>query len=210
MATKKQLMQEKKARIQELEDACEVGDTELAVRLIREGLAVDTRCIDQRTPLHLAVKGCHPELVQALLELRGDVAALDYRSATPLHLLFGKTEDVVTIASALLQAGAPVNARQTHGSTVLHHVCASPAMPAEITVKVVELFLAAGAEVNVRNHAERTPLWYAATYGTLDVVKALVKGGADPRMGMGEQTPVEAALEGNHSATVEYLRSVGG
>jgi ankyrin repeat protein len=44
---------------------------------------------------------------------------------------------------------------------------------------VVELFLAAGMDPNVKNLAHETALWKAAEYGHLDTAKALLAKGAD-------------------------------
>jgi len=209
MATKKQLEKEKKILRESLEDATKRGETEEVLRLLDAGMEVDTKCLVSRTPLHLAAEHGHADLVEALLARGANPGALDYQNATPLHRAFATTEDLVRIVDMLIEAGAPVNARESHSEIALHMICEAPTIPAPVAVQVVERLLAAGSEVNPPDGG-RMPLWYAATYGSLEVVKALIKGGADPRLGWGPETPAEVALQEGHPETAEYLKSVGG
>lgn len=63
-------------------------------------------------------------------------------------------------------------------------------------VEVVEALLNAKANPNKVTEENETPLMHAAFVGHLGVVKALVKGGADPNASHQGRTPLEAAQKG--------------
>lgn len=63
-------------------------------------------------------------------------------------------------------------------------------------VEVVEALLNAKANPNKATEENETPLMHAAFVGHLGVVKALVKGRADPRASQQGRTPLEAAQKG--------------
>ena len=73
--------------------------------------------------------------------------------------------------------------------------------------KVNEL-LAAGAEVDLRSSAGRTPLMGAAYYGNADTVKYLIKAGADihARSNTGD-TALSLATSSNQREVAELLRN---
>jgi ankyrin repeat protein len=74
----------------------------------------------------------------------------------------------------LLDAGADVNARNSHGRTPLHNVSAVMS-----ETKIIIVLLDAGADVNARDSNGYTPLHLASMYGSPDNVMALLQAGAD-------------------------------
>jgi ankyrin repeat protein len=101
-------------------------------------------------------------------------AAVDVQSRnmdwTPLHVAAYQGLD--RMAKRLVQAGAPVNARDSDGSTVLHLAVR------EESVGVVEVLLANGADLHAREMDGETALHIAAIGGNVDLVKLLLKAGA--------------------------------
>ena len=63
-------------------------------------------------------------------------------------------------------------------------------------VEVVEALLNANANPNTEASGHGSPLGHAATMGHLDVVKALVKAGADPNAIHSGKTPLQRAQQG--------------
>ena len=73
--------------------------------------------------------------------------------------------------------------------------------------KIVELLLAAGADVNARSNAGATPLMVAAELGYGKVVRLLLKAGADVNAKNGEG---QTALDVAEYKIVPVLRDAGG
>ncbi|MFC1781368.1 ankyrin repeat domain-containing protein [Planctomycetota bacterium] len=78
------------------------------------------------------------------------------------------------------------------------------------SVKLVELLIDKGVDVNVKNQAEATPIFNAASTGNLQVVELLVSKGADVntknRIG---QTPLHLACQRGNKEVVEFLIDKG-
>ncbi|HEV3144591.1 MAG TPA: ankyrin repeat domain-containing protein, partial [Gemmataceae bacterium] len=130
----------------------------------------------QVTPLHAAAaRGCR-EIVVMLLNHKADVNARDKGGRTPMHYACSKNE--VEAAEALLSDGARINEADNEGNSPLHlaaggyvKILGHPQTKEAGGVKtttytqvhlecegVVKLLLKNGAEVNVKNKADRTPL----------------------------------------------------
>ena len=89
--------------------ATENGRLPYVEALVQQGAKVEVRTIaKQWTPLHIAVRQGHDELVTLLLKSGASVNALSQRGLTPLHhaVRCGQQE----IAAILLQGGADVHA----------------------------------------------------------------------------------------------------
>ena len=80
----------------------------------------------------------------------------------------------------LLSLGVDVNVHDIAGFTPLHH-CVS-AFGNEVTFKMAERLLRAGAKVNAKNRFGETPLINLAMTTHYDAVELLLKYGADPYM----------------------------
>jgi ankyrin repeat protein len=75
---------------------------------------------------------------------------------------------------------------------------------------VVELFLAAGMDTNVRNLAHETALWRAAEHGHLDTVQVLLAHGAEVNVkDVWGITPLMKAAEYGSPALVQVLLNNG-
>jgi ankyrin repeat protein len=101
----------------------------------------------------------------------------------------------------------PVDVQDERGRTALMQACRAG------RAEIVELLLAAGAQVNATNHQGTTPLMYAKTAamgnGNLAVLRLLLAKGADinarDRAG---RTALEYAVT-NAAAVIEFLKSEG-
>jgi hypothetical protein len=82
-------------------------------------------------------------------------------------------------------------------------------------IEAVKQHLDAGAEVNAKGRYGRTPLHYAATRGLKKIIELLIARGADvnTKIEVGDykgQTPLDGAIQWNHTETADLLRVIGG
>lgn len=123
-------------------------------------------------------------------------------NATPLHVAAktGKPKCV----TALLEAGADVNAVNEQGRTPLH------AAATHNHLDIIKALIAHGATVSVRSKNLGTPLHDAAVNGNLEVAKYLLANGADinatSKRGV---TPLTAALTRNRKEVAKLLIDKG-
>ncbi|XP_078669111.1 uncharacterized protein LOC144910212 isoform X5 [Branchiostoma floridae x Branchiostoma belcheri] len=158
-------------------------------------------------------------------------ATSGYMKRTPLHL--SAENDHYDIATALLKAGAAVNARDVVERTALHlaavnghHNLATALLRAGATVnahadqqwtpvhlaamnghhETVTALHKAGADVNARDNEERIPLHLAANNGYQETVAVLLKAGSNVNTKNNKQrTSMHLAATNGHHETVTLL-----
>ncbi|MDX2263844.1 MAG: ankyrin repeat domain-containing protein [Hyphomicrobiales bacterium] len=123
--------------------------------------------------------------------------------------------DSYAIALELLHGGANVTARDVFGRTALHY-----AVEAKDAARIVPLLMQRGADANARSHDPSgvTPLIAAAEHyferadkdAGLDVVRALIAGGASPNLAGGDGvTPLSIAAARGDVRLVNLLVELG-
>ncbi|PIA31491.1 hypothetical protein AQUCO_04900058v1, partial [Aquilegia coerulea] len=153
-----------------LHRACEGGHLSTAVYLLKKGADPEMRSNRGFNSLHIAAEKGSEELVRLLLSKGADVDALS-RSGTPLNLAAGQGKHEVV--KVLLDHCANPN-------FYLHHV--PTPLSAAILAKslcCVELLIAAEADLDAISCGV-TPLHLAASEGQTEIIKCLLKAGADP------------------------------
>jgi len=151
-------------------DACSVGRTDrVAALLDADPSLINTYSRDGFFPLGLAAFFGHPETVRLLLARGADVAqvATNPMGISAIHAaVAGRSPEAVRL---IVEAGAPINAKQHKGWTALHEV---------VNKKDLELtryFLAHGADPKVQNDDGKSAIGLAADQGSTDILK-LLKG----------------------------------
>jgi len=210
----------------DIHDAAADGNIEAVKYHLANGINVDA--VNDRpwkTPLSLATREGHKEIVKLLIAKGADVNVKDKREQTPLHAAaFGGHKE---IAELLIANGGDVNAKDDNGGTPLHWAAGSG------TKEVTELLIAKGADVNEKDHNGQTPLDIAnkseiadllrkhgGKHGTIhgaasgddiEAVKEFLDAGKDVNAkdkGLGA-TPLHWAIFKGHKEIAELLISEG-
>ncbi len=143
---------------------------EVADFLIAEGAAVD---------VFTAATFCLPDIVHRELQRTPDVVSARCQGSTPLNWAVRprrNAADAPQVCKALLDAGAKIDDRDEDesGMTPLHHAAE---WGAPICLKLADLLLEAGADVNCIDDQGWTPLDYAKDRGRKEMVAHLTAHG---------------------------------
>jgi ankyrin repeat protein len=139
---------------------------ELIRLLLDRGASPAARDDAGRTPLHLAVEWCGPELLGKLVEKGADPAAADASGRTPLHVAVAR--GAASPVESLLPGGTPIRRREPTALSRLDDEA------------VVETLIADGADVASADGHGAAPIHVAAERGAGWAVTILLAHGADP------------------------------
>jgi ankyrin repeat protein len=129
--------------------------------------------------------------------------SVDGFSALGLAAFFGHPE----LLSLLLGAGADPNAASRNPMQVTPLHSASAHRNADVSLRMAESLLAAGANPNVRQQGGWTPLHQAAAHGHGELLELLLAHSADARARSDDgQTAEEKATEGGHDEVARRLQ----
>ena len=158
------------------------GTPEILEMLFNYGVKLNAKNHWSETALHVVSRGRQDSqggarVAKLLLEHGVGVNTRRRDHCTPLHVAscFGKLE----IVRLLLDHGADSNAETRRGLKLLHQVSFGMYECQEDGVRIAELLLTHGAEVDARNKDHWTPLHIACQNGKLEIVHLLLDNGAE-------------------------------
>ena len=125
---------------------------------------------DPMTPLWLAARQDHKEIVEILIEAGASLRLTDSRGANLLHNCMTDLE----VARTLLRAGIPVNSTDRSGNTPLHYAART-----QDAASCVDLLVKHGADIEARSSTGMTPLLTATMHGIDYTFSYLTALGAD-------------------------------
>ena len=150
--------------------------------LLDHGVKLNAKNHWGETVLHVVSRGKQDSqgglrVAELLLERGADVNTRRMGDFTPLHVAscFGKLE----IVRLLLGRGAEANAEAEGGMKLLHQVSFGLYESQEDGVRIAELLLEHGAEVDTRDKDHWTPLHFSSRLGKLEMVRLLLDHSAE-------------------------------
>ncbi|CAN9217724.1 unnamed protein product [Alternaria alternata] len=216
--------------------ACENGFETLAkLLLVGDSTLVNSYNVSySTTPLRLAVKGRHPEVIEVLLEAGADIDALVlgdtalYTAVLQGHteivaLLLDKGADVNALSGVkdnaisrasylgnkemidlLLERGADINAMAVEGDAALHNASFKGHK------EILELLISKGANVNAQGHYYGTGIQAASLGGNKEILELLIDKGVDVHAQGGYHgNAIQAASLMGHKECLELLLDNG-
>ncbi|SPR04237.1 ankyrin repeat domain-containing protein [Orientia tsutsugamushi] len=158
-----------------LHDAAQQGNLEAVKRLLdEEKISVDCQNNSGNTPLHLAVRNYHNDVIEVLLAHGANVNLQDRHHNTALHYAI-RTRDL-TIVTILLNNGANPNIQDNSLNTPLHYAAL------KCNIDIVKLLLNSGSNPNIQDKWLNTPLHHAAFHCNMDIIKLLLNSGSNPNI----------------------------
>ena len=123
--------------------------------LVDKGADINAKDRFGNVPLHFAINNeCSKEKVKLLLELGGNISALNHDHKTPLLIALEKRSP---LASVLISSVTKIeDAKDRNGSTPLHS-----AIMNDCSEEHVQLLMKLGGDINALNHDHKTPLMIA-------------------------------------------------
>ncbi len=188
---------------------------ELDGRLILAAHAADLAEVERLLSMGADPNAVAGERADAWFDTRhidGGYAPMGSRAWTPLLACtsnwdtVAERKDLLPVCSALLDAGADIDAADSHGATALYN--AIRRYDTELALYLIRR----GADVNTETQfyidaPEGSPLWLAARRGDRAVVRALIRAGADVngRSEFGQPPLVVAITEGDQKMTIDLI-----
>ena len=157
----------------ELLRAAEGGELDKVRFWLKQGANIDVRQTNNDTPLILATREGHEDVVKYLLERKAkssDVSLHNNAGETARHV--AGRDGATVIAVRLLLAGAPRDARDENGATPVFHAAQTG------NDTLIEKLAEAKADLNLPDNKNTTPLIQAVKFTQMAAAMALLEKGA--------------------------------
>ena len=161
-----------------------------------------------RPELHKLVDARNTGAIQAYIEQGKDLDVCDramQRTALHQSALLGLTQ----ISQLLIEAGASTQIKDKEGATPLYIAALGGHTSIVELLAFVEQNIAQGGDPNSTFGGIGSALYIASKHGYLEIVRLLLKAGANPNRYARGQSPLKVAMQKGHTEIVELLVSSG-
>jgi len=149
------------------------GDPDLVGRIIDRGADVNGQDnVLDWAPLHVAARGCHPDVARLLIEKGARPDPRDAEGNTPLAVAVDSNCEACL--KLLADKGADINNKNASGNTPLHMAALRGAKP------IVEFLIVRGARPSGRNGYGNTPVQIAVRDGQKEIIDLFRANGIKP------------------------------
>ncbi len=173
------------------------GNAVILAELLKQNPKLELLDFQALPPLYYAVSGGHAACVKLLLKAGADVKITTHPIfKTPL-IMTSVVQNNPAVLEALLAGGMDLQAKNGIGENALLrtlNLFISSKDPAKL--KLAEILIGAGIDVNCRNERGITALMYAAALGNETLIQLLLKHGADKTLKDGQGRTASAYLDG--------------
>lgn len=164
---------------------------------------------NSQTPLYLATLRNRPQLVELLLANDADANTKNKQQWTPFFVAAQK--GYTEIAEILVKYEADFEYIHPNGLSVLLLTTMKGAQNYQEQLEILELILDYGQNPDVRNKNDRSALMNAALNGKIEIVKLLIKYGANVHAVNPKEkywTAIDYAKGNENKSIVSYLRHI--
>ncbi|WP_081811115.1 MULTISPECIES: ankyrin repeat domain-containing protein [unclassified Bacillus (in: firmicutes)] len=185
-----------------------IGDTETAMKLIKDGANINISGDKGETPVMAATYHNHVETVKALIDAGANIELPDKNKENPF--LYASKEGYVDIVKLTIDAGTNIRQTNRHGGTAL--ISAAERGHVEVVKELVDR---TDIDVNYKNDFGWTALLKAIAVGNgsenhKQIVQLLIDRGADVNMPDREGiTPLQHAENRGFKEIANTLRVAG-
>ncbi|PFE04498.1 hypothetical protein COE15_25735 [Bacillus cereus] len=185
-----------------------IGDTETAMKLIKDGANINISGDKGETPVMAATYHNHVETVKALIDAGANIELPDKNKENPF--LYASKEGYVDIVKLTIDAGTNIRQTNRHGGTAL--ISAAERGHVEVVKELVDR---TDIDVNYKNDFGWTALLKAIAVGNgsenhKQIVQLLIDRGADVNMPDREGiTPLQHAENRGFKEIANMLRVAG-
>ena len=173
------------------------GKAVILAELLKAEPKLNLRDFQELPPLYYAVSGGHEACVKLLLKAGADVKFMTHPVfKTPL-IMTAVVQNNPAVLAALLAGGIDLQAKNGIGENALLRVLnlfISGRNPAKL--KLAEMLIRSGIDVNCQDERGISALMYAAVAGNESLIQLLLKHGADKTLKDGQGRTASAYLDG--------------
>jgi ankyrin repeat protein len=186
-----------------LHHAAASGHLAAASLLLASGAPPDDTNRNTWTPLHKAASAPHNAIISLLCSHGASVDSHSDEGFTPLHhvVLCGDPDIVPSAVEILLNAGSSLHSTDSHGWSALHMAVK------RADLNIVHTLLKHGANPNILNFDQQTPLTLAVMANLPEVVGVLLDYGGDPELHTGPSSLLFLSRSQGYTRVAELLEA---